>query len=275
MINDEGGVDLEQFRMAAVLDRAETTGDLWLGANPRLRALPRPQVRPVHAEGVLPLRRVLQQHRRGGGLLRAREQAAWPRTGLRVRPRRELDPLRRRVEDELLRVEEEYRRPAPELDAGFAEWEREMRGRMAAWTRRSRVRALSAAGATLEIQPDCSVMASGRRGEMRLYAVWAETSLESLAGLRLEVLTIRLYRPAVRAGRGRARFWSVASSSRWRPATALKHGAEFSRPRPAADFTTARDVAQIRDRRRCRYWMGESGQPGESAGCAATCRDAS
>ena len=44
--NFEGGIDLEQYRVEAVVDRTATTGSVFLGLDDWLRALPRPQVRP-------------------------------------------------------------------------------------------------------------------------------------------------------------------------------------------------------------------------------------
>ena len=40
---------------------SNTTATVWLGHDGRVRAVPQPQVRPVHAEGVLPALRLLQQ----------------------------------------------------------------------------------------------------------------------------------------------------------------------------------------------------------------------
>ena len=31
MINEEGGIDLEQFRVESIVDRVNTTGSVWLG----------------------------------------------------------------------------------------------------------------------------------------------------------------------------------------------------------------------------------------------------
>ena len=49
LINQEGGIDLEQFRVEAVVDRVNTTGTVWLGPDGRLLPVPRPQVRPDSA----------------------------------------------------------------------------------------------------------------------------------------------------------------------------------------------------------------------------------
>ena len=40
-----------------LVDRVNTTATVWLGSDARLRAVPQPQVRPVHAEGLLPAAR--------------------------------------------------------------------------------------------------------------------------------------------------------------------------------------------------------------------------
>ena len=64
MTNSEGGTDDEEFRVAAVKDRVDTTGQVWMGADHRLRQVPQPQVRPDHPGRVLPALRLLQPDRR-------------------------------------------------------------------------------------------------------------------------------------------------------------------------------------------------------------------
>ena len=76
MVNTEGGTDDEEFRVAAVVDRVNTTMDSLDGHDHRLRPVPQPQVRSVYAEGVLPALRLLQQHRGPRPEQRARAVAA-------------------------------------------------------------------------------------------------------------------------------------------------------------------------------------------------------
>ena len=59
-INGEGGRIVEEWLVETVIDRVETTGADLAGPDVRLLPLPRSQVRPDHAEGVLPVLRVLQ-----------------------------------------------------------------------------------------------------------------------------------------------------------------------------------------------------------------------
>ena len=58
--NGEGGVIDAEYAVEYVVDRVETTFDRVAGAHNGVRALPRPQVRSLDAEGVLPHLRVLQ-----------------------------------------------------------------------------------------------------------------------------------------------------------------------------------------------------------------------
>ena len=60
MTNDEGGTDDEEHRVAAVVDRVNTTMQVWMGS-PRPRAVPRPQVRPHDPEEYFSLFDVFNQ----------------------------------------------------------------------------------------------------------------------------------------------------------------------------------------------------------------------
>ena len=62
MANVEAGVDPEEERVLAVVDRVNTTGTVWLGNNNRMCSVPRPQVRSDLAARVLRAVRAVQQH---------------------------------------------------------------------------------------------------------------------------------------------------------------------------------------------------------------------
>ena len=65
MLNEEGGIDPEQFRMEAMFDRMDAIGKSDPGGDDPMRPMPHPQVRSVHSGRVLPDVRVPQQHARG------------------------------------------------------------------------------------------------------------------------------------------------------------------------------------------------------------------
>ena len=64
MQSQEGGIVPEEYRTEYVVDRVNTLGRAFLGVTRRVRPLPRPQVRPVSPEGLLPALRLLQQRER-------------------------------------------------------------------------------------------------------------------------------------------------------------------------------------------------------------------
>ena len=65
MQSQEGGIVEEEYRVEYVVDRVNTLGRAVPRPDRRVRALPRPQVRPDHAARVLSALRLLQQRQRG------------------------------------------------------------------------------------------------------------------------------------------------------------------------------------------------------------------
>ena len=63
LLNQEGGIDVEEARWETLVDRVNTTGDRVARHDDRLRAVPQPQVRPVLAARLLPHARLLRQRR--------------------------------------------------------------------------------------------------------------------------------------------------------------------------------------------------------------------
>ena len=64
MINQEGGIDLEQFRVESVVDRVNTTGAVWLGLTVGCCQCHDHKFDPITPARVLPALRLLQQLRR-------------------------------------------------------------------------------------------------------------------------------------------------------------------------------------------------------------------
>ena len=84
MINEEGGVDPEQFRMEAMFDRMDAIGKVDPRPDDPVRAVPQPQVRPDHAGRVLPDVRVPER--------RARSERRGLHAGRADEARRDLPP---------------------------------------------------------------------------------------------------------------------------------------------------------------------------------------
>ena len=54
MTNTEGGTDDEEFRTAAIVDRVNTTGQVWMGLVGLLWPVPQPQIRSPDTARILP-----------------------------------------------------------------------------------------------------------------------------------------------------------------------------------------------------------------------------
>ena len=64
LTNDEGGTDDEEFRIAAVKDRVDTTAQVWMGLTMGCAKCHSHKYDPISPEGVLPVLRLLRPDRR-------------------------------------------------------------------------------------------------------------------------------------------------------------------------------------------------------------------
>ena len=91
MINEEGGVDPEEFAVRSPRRSREHDRDRLARHDARLRPVPQPQVRSVHPERLLPDAGVLHQHRLREPFVRRRDAlfrsrgSTWPRRSRRRR----------------------------------------------------------------------------------------------------------------------------------------------------------------------------------------------
>jgi hypothetical protein len=177
LTNKEGGADPEEFRVAAVVDRTNTTGTVWLGLTVGCAQCHTHKYDPILQREYYSLFAFFNTSqeldmpapRPGEQELYEREKAAFdaehaPLTEALARYDRDVRPDRQRA------------------------WERTVPRPAETWEILTPLTAESYSGATLEIQPDGSVLASGRRGDSDHYTVTATTTLKNVSALRLEML---------------------------------------------------------------------------------------
>ncbi|MFM7103283.1 MAG: DUF1553 domain-containing protein, partial [Verrucomicrobiota bacterium] len=100
-------------------------------------------------------------------------------------------PVLARLESVLKERQADYDAPHRELGEAFARWEQAQREAVASdarWIRLTPARAESTGGATLKVRDDQSVLASGPAPDRDTYRLTFTNVLESVVGLRLEVL---------------------------------------------------------------------------------------
>ncbi|HLQ36498.1 MAG TPA: DUF1553 domain-containing protein, partial [Planctomycetota bacterium] len=77
----------------------------------------------------------------------------------------------------------------PGLQQEIATWEQDEADQAGKWTELAATSAVSKAGATLEPQPDHSILSTGARPETDTYTITAPAELANITAVRLEVLT--------------------------------------------------------------------------------------
>ena len=176
--NDEGGTDDEEFRVAAVLDRVNTTMQVWMGVTIGCAQCHDHKYDPLSQREYYQLYAVFNQtedsDRRDETPLMS---FALPET------EREVEKL----EQQVTALEAELARPRPELDEEQRKWESEIGGSVK-WKPLAAEGWRSRENVALSVQEDRSVLASGGLAEKDVYSLRSPAGLAKVTALRLDVL---------------------------------------------------------------------------------------
>ena len=186
MINTEGGTDPEEYRVAAILDRVETTGTVWLGSTIACAQCHDHKYDPISQE----------EYFRMYAFFNNTMEENNPKTKIRphsssitLPPAGYLAPYRSDIEQEIVELKAALKRSTPALAAAQTEWETQTAREMVSWSDLHPVTYFSLGGAELTLQGDGSVLASGPAPGRETYVVVTETRVEGITAIRLETLT--------------------------------------------------------------------------------------
>ncbi len=179
MVNEEGGIDPEEFRVAAVIDRVNTTAAVWLGTTLQCAQCHDHKYDPFTQKDYYQLFAFFNGTEDVGvaPMIPAptAEQAM------------ELERLAGRVRE----LEAEAAAPDAELDQAQASWEAELALALPAppeWRALEVLEATSARGATLERADDGSILVAGPNLATDTYDLVLRPGAGSITALRLEAL---------------------------------------------------------------------------------------
>ena len=161
MLNEEGGIDVEEFRFASLVDRVGTTGSVWLGLTL--------QCAQCHTHKFDPI-----TQREYYQFLAFLDNADEPDFPL---PRPDLQARRAAIAAKVAAMEADLENQFPEGDESTK------------WVPLELASATAASGATLAKQPDGSLLATGPAPEGDTYTVVVNSGLPELRAIRLEALT--------------------------------------------------------------------------------------
>ena len=190
LTNKEGGVDQEEFRCKATVDRVSTTGTVWLGLTVGCAECHSHKYDPITQREFYQLYAFFNNaSEKDLPAPQPAELASYNDE------KRSWDAEHARVKKAL----SDYLQT--EISAKQAEWERNVKLPRERWTVLKPVQASSAEGATLKILEDRSVQATDKNPARDTYTIEASAELTSVTGFRLEILND----PAPGKGSGRTK----------------------------------------------------------------------
>ena len=181
LTNSEGGTDDEEFRVAAVKDRADTTAQVWLGMTMGCAQCHSHKFDPISQTDYYRFYAYFNQTED-----RDRQDDA-PRLAT---PNREQAGAFDRLTAQVESLREQLRHPANHLDVERRRWEKRLPAVEKSWRVASEVEAVSESGATLTVDDVGVVVASGVSPSRDVYALtWDPRDGRLPTGIRLEVLS--------------------------------------------------------------------------------------
>src|SRR5215213_538128 len=186
LLNQEGGIDVEEARWETLVDRVNTTGAVWLGSTIACAQCHNHKYDPFSQRDYY---RLLAFFDNGDYTVMGQQGSdhwiAEPQLDL---PTPEQAAKRTTLQAELDRLKAQLEAPGADIDAAQGEWEGSMRAVDRAWTPLNPQLLRALQGTVLTRQPDASVLASGPAPTTEAYVVRATTTLPRITGIRLEVL---------------------------------------------------------------------------------------
>jgi mono/diheme cytochrome c family protein len=185
LLNQEGGVDPEEYYWYELVDRVNTTASVWLGSTLGCAECHNHKFDPFTQK---------DYYRFLAFFSDSKYTIQGPPTGLYAQePELELPtPEQKRKSEELrgeiAKLKKVLDTQTPQLDEAQRAWEAEMRSAPKSWTSLRPGHLESAGGAELKLLPDGSVLASGKNPQADTYTLSAQTTASKISGLRIEVL---------------------------------------------------------------------------------------
>ncbi len=186
MINTEGGTDPEEYRVAAILDRVETTGTVWLGSTIACAQCHDHKYDPITQEEYFGMYAFFNNTmEENNPKTKVRPQNA----SITLPPADYLSSHRSEIEREIVELKAALKRSTPELEAARTQWETQTATEMVSWSDLDPVTYFSLGGAELTLQGDGALLASGPKPGRETFVVVTETHVEGITAIRLETLT--------------------------------------------------------------------------------------
>lgn len=178
MSNDEGGTEDEEFRIAAVKDRVDTTMQAWMGLTFGCAKCHSHKYEPISQEEYYRLFAFFDQ---------TEDADLGDDAPVLSYLSRDDRNENRKINREIAAIEDAMLRSTPDREAAFKEWADDRRG-PDPWRRLMSVAAKSESGADLKPRQDGALLLSGKTADKDSYTVDYDPGVGLVAALRLEAL---------------------------------------------------------------------------------------
>ncbi len=178
MTNTEGGTDREEFRVAAVKDRVDTTFQVWMGLTMGCAK--------CHDHKFDPMKQ--KEYYRFFAVFNQSADADRPDEGpVMPAPTPEIEAKIKQIDARIAELKKQVETPTPAVADAQVKWETELKAQ-SQWVVLDPLTAKSESGATLKTLPDKSLLAEGTNPANDLYTITAKTDAKNITAFRLETL---------------------------------------------------------------------------------------
>lgn len=201
MTNDEGGTDDEEYRIAAVKDRVDVTMQVWMGLTAGCAKCHSHKYDPISHREYYQLYAIFNQS--------ADADRADDAPTMRL-PTYEHEKEEARIRNEIAAIEKKLATPDKNREQEFQEWTKNLR-EGPKWQVLTPSNVFTASGSDVIVQPDSSVVISGRTPFTDSYLIDLPLDLPQVTAIRIETIPDENL-PAGGAGRERGTGKFVLSS---------------------------------------------------------------
>ncbi|HEX5483288.1 MAG TPA: PSD1 and planctomycete cytochrome C domain-containing protein [Terriglobia bacterium] len=185
LLNQEGGVDPQEYYWYSLVDRVNTTAAVWMGTTLGCAQCHNHKFDPFTQKDFYSFLAFFDnsQYTIGG-----------PENGkYAVEPDLELPTPEQAVKSkefraQIAKLQDVLNNSTPALEAAQTKWEARMKNAHSEWPVLKPDHFSSAKGATLKLMPDQSILAGGKNPDADSYTIQARTHLTGITGVRIEVL---------------------------------------------------------------------------------------
>ncbi|MBP6819937.1 MAG: PSD1 domain-containing protein [Acidobacteria bacterium] len=244
MLNQEGGVDPEQFRVEGLIDRVDAIGNAFLGLTIKCAQ--------CHNHKFDPIKQT--EYYQFYAFLNSDDEPEMEVPDAKITTKRQL------IQADISKLENELVAATPDLKDRIAEWEKKMAYDESQWAPLMDTDIHAIYGVKFEKLPDGSFLARGDNATGNNYQIKARTTLKNITGFRVEFLTS----PNLpRTGPGRdfdGKFYVSELMIDAAPASAPEKQTRITLQNPTVDYERSDfPIKNVIDGNQKTHWFSDAG----------------